>query len=434
MNKPLCVVSCPIDTFSGYGARSRDVIKALYELKKEEWDIKILPQRWGNTPWGYIDQHSDQYGWMKNLFIFGLDRQPDCWCQITVPNEFQPVGKYNIGITAGIETNLCDPSWIEGLNRMNINLVSSKHAKSIFENSKFDKQDTKTGQIVAHIKLEKPVDVLLEGIDLSKYFYIEPKNLSKTDMVKSLDNIQESFCYLFVGHWMQGELGEDRKNVGLTIKTFLETFKDKKSKPALVLKTSRGTNSTIDRDEILEKIDIIRKSIKGKDLPNIYLLHGDLDDSDMNNLYNHPKIKAMLYFTKGEGFGRPLAEFFMSKKPAIVSSWSGHMDFCHPEFGIFVPGELRDIHPSAQAQNILIEGSKWFYPNMVNAAKKMEDVFSNYQNYIDNAKRNAHYVKTNFSFDNMKDTLNKVFDSVPKPVALKLPKLTKLELPEIKKI
>jgi glycosyltransferase involved in cell wall biosynthesis len=433
MNKPLCVISCPVDTFSGYGARSRDVIKALHELKKEEWDIKILPQRWGSTPWGYIDQHAENYGWMKELFINGLNRQPDCWIQITVPNEFQPVGKYSIGITAGIETNMCDPSWIEGLNRMNVNLVSSQHAKTVFEFSKFEKKDNNTGQIVAHIALEKPVEVLLEGIDISKYFYVEPKSLPKTDLVSSINDIQESFCYLFVGHWIQGDLGEDRKNVGLTIKTFLETFKDKKSKPALILKTSKGTNSIMDRDEILEKIDAVRKTVKGKDLPNIYLLHGDLDDADMNNLYNHPKVKAMLYLTKGEGFGRPLAEFFMSKKPAIVSSWSGHLDFCSPEFGVFVPGELKDIHPSAQAANMLIEGSKWFYPNMSNAAKKMEDIFTNYQNHVDNAKRNSHYVKTNFSFDNMKDKLATYFDVVPKPVALKLPKLTKLELPSLKK-
>ena len=31
--KPTCVVSCPIDTFSGYGARSRDFVKALIKVK-----------------------------------------------------------------------------------------------------------------------------------------------------------------------------------------------------------------------------------------------------------------------------------------------------------------------------------------------------------------------------------------------------------------
>jgi len=35
---------------------------------------------------------------------------------------------------------------------------------------------------------------------------------------------------------MQGEFGEDRKNVGLLIKAFYETFKNKKDAPALILK------------------------------------------------------------------------------------------------------------------------------------------------------------------------------------------------------
>ena len=433
MIKPLAVISCPIDTFSGYGARSRDFVTALYELKKEEWDIKIIPQRWGNTPWGYIDQHEHKYGWMKPLYVQQLTQQPDCWIQITVPNEFQPVGKYNIGVTAGIETTVCDPGWIDGCNRMNITLVSSEHAKKVFQESVFNEQDQRTGQVRRTIKLERPVDVLFEGIDLTKYHYIDDEDMSETDLVTALDDIPESFCFLFVGHWLQGDLGEDRKNLGLTIKTFLETFKDQSKKPALILKTAKGTNSIMDRDEILEKIDAIRKTVKAKELPNIYLLHGDLDDDDMNNLYNHYKVKAMLYLTKGEGFGRPLAEYYMSKKPALVSAWSGHMDFCSPEYAVLVPGELTDIHPSAQAQNMLIQGSKWFSANMKYSADKMKDMFENYNKYVDTAKRQSHFVKTNFSFEAMKTKLGTYLEAVPKPVALKLPTLKKIELPKLKK-
>ena len=47
----------------------------------------------------------------------------------------------------------------------------------------------------------------------------------------------------------------------------------------------------------------------------------------MNELYNHPKVKAMVSMTKGEGYGRPLAEFGLSKKPIIASGWSGQCRF-----------------------------------------------------------------------------------------------------------
>jgi len=300
--KQYCVISCPIDTYSGYGSRARDLVKAIYELKGKEWHIEILSQRWGQTPWGYIKDHKEKWGFLDSLINRSgqLQKKPDIWMQLTVPNEFQPVGNYNIGFTAGIETTICDPSWIDGINRMNKTLVSSNHAKTVFEQSKFQQQD-QSGKDIGTVSLQKPVEVLFEGVDLTQYFEIVDEDLEETDLVLELDKIQEEFCYLFVGHWMQGDFGEDRKNVGGTIKTFLETFKDKKDKPALILKTSGGAASIMDRDSILQKIDDVKKSIDSKDIPNIYLLHGELEDSDINNLYNHPKVKAMVYLGHGEG-------------------------------------------------------------------------------------------------------------------------------------
>jgi hypothetical protein len=341
--KQYCVVSCPIDTYSGYGARARDFVKALIQTKGNDWEINIIPQRWGSTPWNYIEDHIEEWGFLQSYFLppltTQLPKQPDVWFQITVPNEFQPVGRYNIGVTAGIETTVCDPSWIDGVNRMNLTLVSSEHAKKVFEEINFE-QKNEHGQIVRLIKLEKPIEVLFEGVDLNKYFEIPDEELPECPVVNALDSIEESFCYLFVGHWLQGDIGEDRKNVGLMIKTFLETFKNKKHKPALVLKSSGAGSSILDRNEILKRINNIRKSIKG-DLPNIYLLHGDITEEEMNYLYNHPSIKAMISLTKGEGFGRPLLEFSTLKKPMIVSGWSGHMDFLNPEFILSVGGDLK---------------------------------------------------------------------------------------------
>jgi len=124
--KPLVVVSCPIETMSGYGARSRDIVKAL--LKYDKYDVKVISQRWGNTSWNALDPNNEEDKKLLNTIWkqSQLPQQPDVWIQITVPNEFQPVGKYNIGITAGIETTVCDAGWIDGVNRMDLTLVSSK--------------------------------------------------------------------------------------------------------------------------------------------------------------------------------------------------------------------------------------------------------------------------------------------------------------------
>ena len=433
--KQFCVISCPIDTYSGYGARARDFFKALYEVKKDDYEFMILSQRWGLTPWGYITDNIDEWGWVMPMINSQMNRKPDIWIQITVPNEFQPVGTYNIGVTAGIETTACDPAWIEGVNRMNITLVSSNHAKTIFEQTAYQKKDKNTNQIIQDIKIEKPIEVLFEGVDLNKYFFLEDNDLEDTDLVQELDEINEEFCYLFVGHWLQGEIGEDRKNVGLMLKTFLETFKDKKKKPALIMKVSGAGSSIMDRDEMLKKIDRIKSQVKGK-LPNVYLLHGELDDKDINYLYNHGKVKAMINLTKGEGFGRPLLEFSLTKKPIIVSGWSGHIDFLDREFTCQIGGELKDTHPSTHVQGIILKDAKWFSPNIDQAKHYLKDVYEKYSKYQDLAKKQARKSKEQFSFDNMKQLIKDYFDKIPKSVTpqLQLPKLKKIELPSLKKI
>jgi len=230
MNRNTIVVSAPADTYSGYGARSRDLIRALINLDK--YDVKILSQRWGNTRFGYLKDHKEKE--ISSRIIDKVEVQPDIWMQITVPNEFQAMGKYNIGVTAGIETTLCHGNWLEGCNRMNLVLTSSEHSKKVFQETVYDKVNNNTKHSEGTIKLTTPIEILLEGADLNKYF--PTKVDSNIEIVKSLDAIKESFCFLSVGHWMQGIFGEDRKNIAYLIKVFTEVFKNKMNKPALILK------------------------------------------------------------------------------------------------------------------------------------------------------------------------------------------------------
>jgi glycosyltransferase involved in cell wall biosynthesis len=427
--KPLVVISCPADTFSGYGARSRDI--ALPIIKSGKYDVKIIPQRWGSTPWGFLQDENPDHKLIKDCFISGnLPKQPDVWIQITVPNEFQPVGKFNIGITAGIETTVCAAPWIEGLNRMSLNLVSSEHAKKVFQESKFEKRNAQTQQVEGVVELTAPIEVLFEGANLDIYKKIDK---IESQIGEILNDVKEEFNYLFIGHWLQGEMGQDRKDVGMLIRTFLETFKNKKQRPGLIIKTSSATSSVMDREEVLSKIRAIEESISG-DLPSIYLLHGELTDNEMNDLYNHPKVKAHVSFTKGEGYGRPLLEASISAKPVLASGYSGHLDFLDKDMSILLPGEIKQIHPSAVVNDMLIAESGWFTIDYVTAAKALEEVFKNYKKWSEGAKRQAYRSRTEFSLEKMSEKLLNILDTkVPKPVEFKLPQLKKIELPKIKK-
>lgn len=428
MSKPYCVISAPVLTTSGYGSRARDLVKAIHELKKDEWEIEIISQRWGNTPMDYIDYH-EEWQWIKTYIsqTGQIKKQPDYFFQLTIPSEFVPVGKlYSVGFTAGIETTICDPSWIEGLNRMNLNVVSSNHAKIVFESTAFEKRDNQNN-FVEKLKNEKPIKVLFEGANTEVFRKLENEDIKSIELSKVIDeDVKESFNFLLVGHWLQGDLGEDRKNIGATVKTFLNTFKNQKKKPGLILKTSSAGASIMDKHGILEKINYVRKTIDSKDLPNVYLLHGELTEQEMNVLYNHEKVKAMVFLTKGEGFGRPLLEFSLCKKPIITSAWSGHLDFLHPEYNSLVKGELTNVHVSAAVDKMILTESKWFSYDEKDASDKMKSVFEKYSKHEELAKRQAHYSKTNFSYEKMKEELSKIFEEFPKPMEIKLPKLKKI--------
>jgi len=192
----------------------------------------------------------------------------------------------------------------------------------------------------------------------------------------------------------------------------------------------------LDKEFILRQINRIKQQVKGN-LPNIYLLHGEMTDSEINQLNNEPKVKAFVSFTKGEGFGRPLLESAITGKPTIVSNWSGHIDFIKPDYNILIGGDLKPVHESA-ANNFLLKESQWFNINTDIAGRAMKDLFKNYKKYFKDSRKQTQYIKDNWSLDKMAEKLNNILpkiDSSPQQMGLKLPKLKKeIKLPKLKKI
>ena len=442
MSKPICVVTAPVATRSGYGAHSRDICRALIKLDK--YDVKIWPVRWGNTPMNalHIDDSNDKMIIDRLLPEPNLPNQPELHIHITVPNEFQPFAKYNIGITAGLETTAVPAEWLQGMNRMNMNIVPSNFVKDTFSKVQFDIQNEETKQSEGVLKNEKPIEVLFEGADTNIY---KKTNEFSQALVDEMSQIEEEFSFLYVGHWLQGGMGQDRKDVGMLIKVFCETFKNMKKQPAFIMKTSPAGFSVIDRETMLNKIKHIKDDIKGK-LPNIYLLHGDLMDEEMNELYNHPKVKAHVTFTHGEGFGRPLLEATLSEKPVIAPSWSGHVDFLNKRKSIALDGRMTKVEKGSFPDQFFVDSSMWFTVNYQKASKTLRTVYRSYKKYTVNAKKLAIQNRSKFSLDAMTKELGVLLDKyVPEfaeEVKLQLPKLKKvgksetpkIKLPKLKKV
>ena len=440
--KPIMVVTAPVGTRSGYGAHSRDICRSLIDL--DRFDVRIWPVRWGNTPQNALSEQNPQdLPIIKRLLQTPeIERQPDIHVHIVVPNEFQNIAKYNIGITAGIETTAIPPVWIEGLNRMDLNIVPAKFVKHTIENTNYDKHDENTKQKIGQLSNERPVEVLFEGVDTD--IYGKTNEFSK-ELLEQFEPIQEDFCFLHVGHWLQGNMGEDRKDISMLVKTFCETFKNQKNPPALILKTSGATPCIIDREEILGKIRDIKSSLVGE-LPNVYVLHGDLRDEEINQLYNHPKVKAHVSFTHGEGFGRPLLEATLSEKPVIASNWSGQTDFLNQD-SILLPGNMIDVPKNSFPKEFIVDGAEWFQVNYAYASNVLREIHNNYSKYVTKAKKQSIVNKSKFSLEQMTKTLGNIldkhlpkFEEQPQQVDLKLPSLKKVskpkkvELPKLKKV
>lgn len=341
MNKPFLLFRGPVESISGYGAHSRDLLRALYDMNL--FHIRIDSCNWGSTPLNALDESQLFDKWIKDNIVTDISVRPDVYVQVTVPNEFKPIGKFNIGITAGIETSVVPLDWIHGCNKMDLIITTSNFSKETITKTTYDETNKFTNEVINHHSVTKPVEVLFEGVDTSIY--------NNHYQYFDLEKIDSDFCFLFVGHWLKGDIGQDRKDIGMLIKTFAETFKNDITKPALILKTSSAVFSVKDREYIRKKITELVREIENP--PSIYLLFGELTNQEMNQLYNHPKVKCMVSFTKGEGFGRPLLEFTMTGKPVIVSNWSGHKDFLNTQYSILLGGTLTKVHPSAADQFLL---------------------------------------------------------------------------------
>ena len=435
--KPLMLITGPVATRSGYGSHTRDLVRSLISMDK--FDIKINSLRWGNTPMNALDENNpnDLPILQRILKSNELPRQPEIHIQVSVPNEFTPIAKYNIGVTAGIENTAPKAEWVQGLNRMNMNIVPSKFVKEIFQKVSYEEINEQTKQKTGELRVTSPIEVLFEGADTDIY---KLTNQLSSELKTEMNSIKEKFIFLYTGHWLQGDLGQDRKDTGMLLKTFLETFKNKPNPPALLMKTSGATFSIMDRNEIKQKIDDIKSTVKGK-LPPVYFLHGNLTDEEMNQMYNHNKVKAHITFTHGEGFGRPLLEASLSEKIVIAPSWSGHIDFLNKNNSVLLPGTMTPVHKSALPKEMLVDGAQWFTVNYQYASKVMMDVFKKNRKYTLMAKRQSMYNRVNFSMTKMTKEFHKIlnrylpkFEEQPQQVDLKLPKLKKVDSPKPEKM
>ena len=328
------VVRAPLLSKSGYGVHSRQLFK--YLLTNPHLNIKTQVVPWGMTPWGVGDQSFDRLApeIMKRADSENNTKY-DVSFQVQLPNEWDAtLANFNVGVTAGVETDACNPVWTSvHCSKMDLVIVPSEHTKSALETSGV----TST-----------PIAVVPEA-----YF---------TQLVKEPEemglNLDTKFNFLTVGVLTGLSPETDRKNLFYLVKWFVEAFKDDTS-VGLVIKTNRGRETSIDKKLTEGILRRVLTELGHDGAPRIYLLHGSMTREEMNSLYKHPKIKALISATRGEGFGLPLLEAATAGLPVIATGWSAHTEFMNKGKWLKLDYSLNPVHPTRIDNEIFVPGAKW---------------------------------------------------------------------------
>ena len=394
------VVQGPVFSVSGYGEQARLALRAL-RTREDLFDIYVFPINWGKTGWQ--SKITEERAWidelvMKTALYASNGGKFDVSLQITIPNEWTKMAPVNIGYTAGIETTQISPQWIEKSRLMDRIIVVSEHSKNVYENTVYEARNRNNGEIHA-FKCETPIDVVPFN-----FKDIKPDSSFKFDL-------DYDFNYLTVSQW------STRKNLENTIRWFLEECYDQEV--GLVVKASMTGNSIPDRyatvarlTEQISRFDNENKNLNRK--CKVYLLHGDLTESQIQSLYKHPKIKSYVSLTHGEGFGLPLFEAAYNGLPIITPGWSGHLDY------LYVPVETKDsfsykelfqevdytlgpIQKEAVWKGVLEAHSHWCYPIESSYKMALREIRKDYKSALKKAKILKKHIRENYSADSVSE-------------------------------
>jgi len=327
----------PVLTQSGYGVHARQVARWL--LSRKDIDAKFVAMPWGDTPW-FLDRDA-QDGLIGQVMDRSVkpDHKADVTVQLQLPNEWDPsMAPVNVGITAAVETDRCNPEWVAACNKMSAIIVPSQHARACLTN---------TGPVTVplHVVPEAYADAVSQ------------------ERLPELPQFSTPFNFLVFGQLTGNNPENDRKNTFYALKWLCEAFKDD-PEVGIVVKTNVGRNSKIDRVVTRNLLTgVANEARKGSKGPKIHLLHGDMSEAEVAAVYRHPQVKALVALTRGEGYGLPILEAAASGLPVIATGWSGHLDFLKHGKYISIFYRLGEVHPSRIDGKIFVPGARWAHPS-----------------------------------------------------------------------
>jgi len=392
------LLKAPLLTQSGYGHHGRTILRAL-RTREDKYDIYVQAITWGQTSWTcdlneereWIDQKlQDTLTYANQGGTF------DVSLQVTIPNEWEKLAPINIGVTAGIETTMVAPQWIEKGNMMDKIITISEHSRWSYAETKYEAQNDQTGEKI-DFRCMTPIEYVGYPVRL-----FEPKALD-------LD-LETNFNFLAVAQI------SPRKNLEQLVKCFVENFRDNE-KVGLIIKTNIAKNSLIDRVNTSSKIRTFLSQL-GERKCKVYLLHGRMSEEEMSGLYNHPKVKAAISTTHGEGFGLPLFEAAYYGLPVAATDWSGHTDFLYKKTKqkngkiknkhMFsrISHTLQPVKEEAVWEGVIHKDSMWAVPEEGSVRMNMEEIYKDHGRFKKRAKELKEWIHEEYSEEKIYTKIN----------------------------
>lgn len=384
------LLRAPLLTTSGYGVHSRQVFEWLSEIKGIQLDVECL--NWGMTPW--ILNKDYENGLIEKIMKCSKKIEPpyDVTFQLQLPDEWDPkLGKVNVGMTALVETDRCNPKWIDACNKMDYVVVPSHFTKSVLRRSGI---------------LTTPVEVIHEWYDEN----IDESNDSESLFDKEYEKIDTKFNFLMIAQLNGTNPEDDRKNIYNTVKWICEEFKDNKD-VGLILKTNAGKGSTIDKKNTQNILKQMMNSFDKKLFPKVYLLHGNMSKKEISKLYKRKDVKCYVSATRGEGYGLPLIDAAAAGIPVVATNWSGHLDFLKDKF-IKINYTLKEIRKEKVENRIFLEGFRWADPDPQDFKEKLKNFYENSESMTAMAKLLKNEINNDFSKKAIKAAYSSFFDKI----------------------
>ena len=380
------LIRAPLLSISGYGVHSRQIYRWLKTY--EDINVRTHIVNWGRTSWLVNPDLHD--GLVGDIMKSSTSEHKgfDLSIQVQLPNEWDPnLSRINVGVTAAVETDRCNPEWVECCNKMDAIIVPSNHTKNVLMNSG---------------NLNVPVYVIGE----SYFDEIETPQLPELDIELNTD-----FNFLILGQMTGNNSENDRKNMFNTLKWLCEEFKDDPD-VGIIVKTNSGRGTKIDRKLTGNILRNVLKQIRPGPYPRIHFLHGNMSQSEIASLYRNKKVKALVSCTRGEGFGLPLLEASASGLPVIATNWSSHPEFLNLGKWLKLPYELKEIDESRIDNSIFMQGSMWAEVNEFDFKKIIRKFYNKPQKPQEWAKQAVSEIRKNYSQAAICEKYDEVFRKI----------------------